>query len=72
MRVLGRAGSLLSLLEDAFCTVLDFSSSFQSLNSLQLPPLCAELLLGFQGVLYSLSAAGSCSVLFRVFNEVVI
>lgn len=39
--------SLLSLLVDAFCCVIDFSGGLWSLNSSQLPPLCAKLLLDF-------------------------
>lgn len=48
IRVLTRPSSLLSLLEDAFCCVLESSSSSWSSNSSWLPPLCAKLLV-FEG-----------------------
>lgn len=69
MGFLPGTGSILSLLEDAFCCVLDFSGGFWALNSSQLPPLCAKLLLDFWGVFHSPAAAGSCSVLFHVLTQ---
>lgn len=51
-------GSLLSLLKDAFCCVLDFSGG---LNISQLPPFCAKILLDFWGVFHSPSC---CRIVF--------
>lgn len=69
IRVLPGTGSVLSLLQDAFCCVLDFSGGFWSLNSSQLPPLCAQFLLEFWGVFPTPAAAGSGSVLFQVLTQ---